>query len=116
VLGLDLSEIVIIMVVALIVFGPEKLPEISREIGKFMGRTRRTVESLRREFYNEIYPPAQELGREFFDASRELRAVGQDLLNPTTPTSQSTPTAPTAPSIAPEPQNAADTSNKEEAK
>lgn len=78
-LGLDLSEIVIIMVVALVVFGPEKLPEIARELGKWMAQMRRTADSVRREFYNEVYPPAQELRREFIEASRELRAVEHEV-------------------------------------
>ncbi|NDC38403.1 MAG: twin-arginine translocase subunit TatB [Proteobacteria bacterium] len=81
VLGLDLSEILIIMVVALIVFGPDNLPEIARELGKWMGQMRRTADSVRREFYNELYPPAQELRRDFLESSQELRAVGKELRN-----------------------------------
>ncbi len=78
-LGLDLSELLIICVVALVVFGPEKLPEISRSIGKMMGSLRRTSDTLRREFYNDLYPPAGELTRELRDASRGLKAVGQEI-------------------------------------
>lgn len=78
-LGLDLSELLIICVVALVVFGPEKLPEISRSIGKMMGGLRRTSDTLRREFYNDLYPPAGEITRELREASRGLKAVGREI-------------------------------------
>lgn len=38
---LSLPHLVIVFVVALVVFGPEKLPELARTLGKFMGEFRR---------------------------------------------------------------------------
>ena len=55
-LGLGYSEIAIIMVIALIVIGPRKLPELMRNFGKIMGQLRRASDDLRREilFSDEI--------------------------------------------------------------
>lgn len=59
--GFNLPELMVIGIVALIVFGPEKLPEIMSKIGKFTGELRKTSESLRRELYNSVYVPAEEI-------------------------------------------------------
>jgi len=47
-LDIGLSELLIILVVALIVMGPQKLPEIARKLGRGMAEFRRTSEDLRR--------------------------------------------------------------------
>ena len=52
--GLAYSEIAVIMLVALIVLGPKKLPELMRQIGKVMGTLRKASDDLRREIlYND---------------------------------------------------------------
>jgi Tat protein translocase TatB subunit len=42
-------EIVVIFVVALVVFGPNKLPEIGRQVGKAMGEVRKFQASFKRD-------------------------------------------------------------------
>ena len=41
--GLGFSEIVVIVVVALLVLGPRKLPEVARQLGKIMRDFRRAA-------------------------------------------------------------------------
>lgn len=43
-------EILVIAVVALIVFGPEKLPEMGRKVGIFLANVRRMSNDMRSEF------------------------------------------------------------------
>jgi Tat protein translocase TatB subunit len=43
-------EIFIVAAVALIVFGPQKLPEIARTIGRFMNEVRRMASEVKSEF------------------------------------------------------------------
>lgn len=43
-------EIVALAVIALIVFGPQRLPEIARNIGKAVNEARRVAAELRTEF------------------------------------------------------------------
>ena len=69
--GLSIGEIAIIAVVALLVFGPEKLPELFRQLGKISGELKKTSDGFRREFYNAVYTPAEELAR----VEREARAL-----------------------------------------
>jgi sec-independent protein translocase protein TatB len=46
----SVAHLVIIFVVALVVFGPEKLPDLARNLGKIMGEFRRATGDLRSTF------------------------------------------------------------------
>ena len=46
----SIAHLVIIFVVALVVFGPEKLPDLARNLGKVMGEFRRATGDLRSTF------------------------------------------------------------------
>lgn len=59
--GVSVTELGVILVIALLVFGPDKLPEIARTIGKLSGELKRNADALRREFYNTVYEPAPEV-------------------------------------------------------
>jgi sec-independent protein translocase protein TatB len=43
-------ELVTVAVIALVVFGPNKLPEFARNIGQFLAQMRRVSDDLRSEF------------------------------------------------------------------
>jgi sec-independent protein translocase protein TatA len=55
--GIGLPEMAVIMVVALLVFGPKKLPEIGRSLGK----TIRSFQDASKEFETEFKKEAQNL-------------------------------------------------------
>lgn len=48
------SEIALILIIALIVFGPERLPELARKTGYWIGKFRRYMDSMRSEIEREI--------------------------------------------------------------
>lgn len=52
--GLGFSEILLILVVALIVFGPKRLPEIAQGLGRALGDFRRAMDDVKREM---VFPP-----------------------------------------------------------
>ncbi len=45
--GIGMTEIVVILVVALLIFGPNKLPELARSLGRGFGEFRRASYDLR---------------------------------------------------------------------
>lgn len=47
-------ELCVIGVVLLLVLGPERMPEVARQIGYWVGRARRTVNSLKAEMKREL--------------------------------------------------------------
>ncbi len=55
--GIGLPEMAVIMVVGLLVFGPKKLPEIGRSLGK----TLRSFQDASKEFENEFKKEAQKI-------------------------------------------------------
>ena len=48
--SIGLPELVVVFIVALVVFGPERLPEMARKAGRTIADLRRTAEELRGEF------------------------------------------------------------------
>jgi TatA/E family protein of Tat protein translocase len=46
--GLGFTEILVILVVALLVFGPDRLPELARNLGRGLAEFRRASNDLRR--------------------------------------------------------------------
>ncbi len=78
-----MTELLVILVVALIVFGPTRLPELARSLGRAMGEFRRASTDLRqtlREATEEpeprIAPPeAEDPGEPEAAAAREPEAA-----------------------------------------
>ena len=54
-------ELVLIMVIALIVIGPERLPGMARNVGRWVGKARGMVRSVKAEIDREL--AAEELQR-----------------------------------------------------
>ena len=48
------SELVLLFVIGLLVLGPQRLPKVAAEIGKWVSRARRTATQLRRQLEREI--------------------------------------------------------------
>ncbi len=52
--SIGMPELIIIFVIALIIFGPRKLPELGRSLGKSIGEFRRASNDLRNTLEEEI--------------------------------------------------------------
>jgi Sec-independent protein translocase protein TatA len=88
--NVNFAEIAVICVVALILFGPEQLPQIARQLGKLAGDLRKVSNSVRREWYNAVYPPATEIRRDLDAGGQALRSLKAQVLAPP-PGTQSVP-------------------------
>ena len=47
-------ELAVIMVIALLVVGPERLPALAGKVGRFLGKARRMAASVRSDIVSEI--------------------------------------------------------------
>jgi sec-independent protein translocase protein TatB len=54
--GLSFGEIVIIAVIALLLLGPERLPDAAKMLGKGLRDIRRATDDLKDQVEREIYP------------------------------------------------------------
>ncbi len=54
--GIGMTELLVIMAVALVVFGPKRLPELARSMGKALGEFRQASTDLRQTL-SETPPP-----------------------------------------------------------
>jgi len=52
--GLGTSELIMILVVALVLFGPRKLPHLSRKLGKSLGDFKRASEDFKQTWEREV--------------------------------------------------------------
>jgi sec-independent protein translocase protein TatB len=59
-LGVGPGELLVILVLALIVLGPRRLPEVAQQIGKVLGELQRTSAGFRRELNRELALADQE--------------------------------------------------------
>ncbi|MCX7816072.1 MAG: Sec-independent protein translocase protein TatB [Syntrophales bacterium] len=73
--GIGFQELIVIAIVALLVVGPEKLPELARSLGKAIGEFKRVAEELT-ESVTEV------VRREGID--KELKSL-KDAINEGTP-------------------------------
>lgn len=59
--GMGLQELALIAFVAVIVFGPDKLPDLARQAGRFVRSLRTFATSARDELRNELGPEFSDL-------------------------------------------------------
>jgi TatA/E family protein of Tat protein translocase len=73
---LGMPELILIFVVALLLFGPRKMPQIGRSIGRAMGEFRRASNEFKRTIEDEV--AADEI-RDVGNDLKDLRDVGKEL-------------------------------------
>lgn len=59
--GIGLPELAVIAVVALIVFGPDRLPEFARQAGRFVRQMRNLAQNAQSELRRELGPDYADL-------------------------------------------------------
>lgn len=52
--GVDFSELMVILVVALVVIGPERLPRVARTLGHLLGRAQRYVNGVKADIARDM--------------------------------------------------------------
>jgi sec-independent protein translocase protein TatA len=86
---LGMPELIVIFVIALLVFGPRKLPELGRSLGKSLGEFKRASNELRNTLEEEVRVEEQR------EATQKVSAPVVD--TPTGPRAVETPVIEDAP-------------------
>ena len=80
--GLSFTELMIIGVVALLVIGPERLPNVARTVGHLLGRAQRYVNDVKTDIKREM--DSAEIGSlkgQIEDAAKSVRSSVDDAGN-----------------------------------
>ena len=77
---LGTTELMVILVVALILFGPRKLPQLSRSLGKSLGEFKRASEEFKQTWEREVAMESVEKEREI---ERAMLPEDNSILAPT---------------------------------
>lgn len=88
-LNLGLTEIIVVLVVAIVVVGPERLPNVVRWLGRQYGKLMRASDELRRAFVieadrAEAEARAEELQKRREEARKRIEAARASI-DPSTP-------------------------------
>ena len=94
--GLGAGEILIILVIAFLLFGPKQLPEVGRQVGKAVKGFKETAEDLRKSvepelnmIQQEVKMVEQDFQASIKDAEEQINSAGQKTEQGTGLTNQS---------------------------
>ena len=94
--GLGAGEILIILVIAFLLFGPKQLPEVGRQVGKAVKGFKETAEDLRKSvepelnmIQQEVKMVEQDFQASIKDAEEQINSAGQKVEQGTGSTNQS---------------------------
>lgn len=76
--GLGVPELVLIFIIALVLFGPKRLPEIGRTLGKAMGEFKKATDELKNTVEREV-------------RMEELRSISPPMITPVETVSRTEP-------------------------
>ena len=76
--SIGFPELLVIMTIALLIFGPKKLPEVGRSIGKALREFRKTSDEIKDKIEEEIQ------AEEFRDIKKDIKEI-TDFKSITTP-------------------------------
>ena len=86
--GIGSTELLVILVVALIVIGPSKLPKIARGVGKAFGEFKRASNDLKRTIDHEV---------DRIEREEKTKKAKSELLTESVAVSKPAPAAPAVP-------------------
>ncbi|GKS64308.1 Sec-independent protein translocase protein TatB [Nitrospira sp.] len=96
--GLGTSEILIILIIAFLLFGPKQLPEVGRQVGKAIKGFKDTADDLRKSvepelnlIQQEVKTVEQDFQASMKEAEEEITAAGRSSEEGTETASKSGP-------------------------
>ena len=90
-MDLSLGEILVIVLIIVVLFGPDKIPEIARSLGQGVRKMRGAMEDIKTDIMKETDNPVSDIKREI-DKIREsaqsfnpVSDIKKDILNESNP-------------------------------
>jgi sec-independent protein translocase protein TatB len=77
--NIGITELIVILLLALLVVGPERLPELARQLGKTLRDVRRAYENLTRDLGPEL-TSIQKSTQELRESVESVRTIPDDLV------------------------------------
>lgn len=85
--GLGAGEILVILIIAFLLFGPKQLPEVGRQVGKAVKGFKETAEDLRKTVEPELNMIQQEVKMAEQDLQASMKEA-EDEINAATTTTE----------------------------
>ncbi|MEY3031247.1 MAG: putative Sec-independent protein translocase protein TatB [Actinomycetota bacterium] len=82
------GEVIIIALLALVVLGPEKLPEAMRHVGRLYRQLRSVRDTFQREFKQALDEPMRDLRKATSESASTLREAAQSMVEPPAETAE----------------------------
>lgn len=75
--GLSFMELAIILLIAVLIFGPNKLPEVARGLGQGVRKMKDATEDIKREIINQTEKNSslKEIKEDIEDAKKEINEI-----------------------------------------
>lgn len=80
-LDLGMQELIVIFVVALLVFGPHRLPEVGAKAGKIIGKLRLAFYEIKMNVNSQIENASEPYKEDFSAIDREIKEASKVNLN-----------------------------------
>ena len=95
------SELLLIFAIALVVLGPQKLPKLAQQVGRWVGRAR----AMARQFRDQLEDEAHNLETKVnIDPGIDMSLTPNPAPAPASPAATTTTAAAATPTVAPEPE------------
>ena len=85
--GIGPMEIILILIIGLLIFGPEKLPQIGRDLGKTLRSFKKATTDLSAEMSKEL----EEEKKEIDSDTKQIKQEIGEISNPAKPEAGKTP-------------------------
>ena len=72
---LGFSEILVIFIIALLVFGPKKLPDLGKSLGKGIREFKKATDELKSSWEDQV----KDISAPLNDVKKDIHNMGQDL-------------------------------------
>ncbi|MEW6189620.1 MAG: TatA/E family twin arginine-targeting protein translocase [Actinomycetota bacterium] len=73
--GLGVPELIVIMIIALIIFGPSKLPDIAKAIGRAIREFQKASQDLEQQVKKE-FQEVEGIKKDFKKVGEDIKTIG----------------------------------------